>query len=162
MPNILSVIDLDAIEARLKAATPGPWQRGSHYDVVTSSRSEGWLVADCGTADSPDEASANVAFIAHAAADIARLLAEVRRLHQLVQIPKIAKWLPWYNESNGYRISTLTVNGYDVRAAISCTSDGQWRALVEGRYTDCNDEIEARSRVELWVKAKGYELYDIK
>lgn len=51
--------DLAAIRARLEAATPGPWTAKS-FD--------------------PDDQ-----FIAHAPGDIAALLAEVERLHRLVE-----------------------------------------------------------------------------
>lgn len=55
-------LDLDAIEARLAAATPGPWK------IHLSDE---------------DEDAGNAALIAHAPADLARLVAEVRRLRRL-------------------------------------------------------------------------------
>ncbi|MGW7786008.1 hypothetical protein [Streptomyces tricolor] len=64
-------LDLDAIRDRLDAATEGPWQRSEDYsDILTP---EGDHLASYFKA-------ADGELIAHAPEDIARLLAEVRRL----------------------------------------------------------------------------------
>lgn len=57
-PHELADLDLDAIEARVAAASPGPW-------VITGDN-------PCSNGDGP--------FIAHAREDVPALLAEVRRL----------------------------------------------------------------------------------
>lgn len=81
-------LDLDAIKARLAAATPGPWQ-AQHGDI--------WDTRDDGAPGIPlfranresrswgrryanDEAVANAEFLEHAPSDIAALVAEVERL----------------------------------------------------------------------------------
>lgn len=102
-------LDLDAIEARANAATPGPWgfYDGSNYaDVaadmeVTSPGSysyrekvarledEDYWDDPAHEDDDEEQASqqmaANAAFIAHAREDVPALLAEVRRLADLVR-----------------------------------------------------------------------------
>lgn len=82
-------LDLDAIERRLDAATPGPWHEGDGWvytlpvyedddrlsDVLGMD-----FVDDDRAAAEHDRASRNAQFIAHARTDVADLLAEVRRL----------------------------------------------------------------------------------
>lgn len=83
-------IDLDAIEARVKAATPGPWvdghgwYNGPLFDVVSAS---GRTICGCSTCDRGDgvgEDENNAAFIMHARTDIPAFIAEVRRLRETV------------------------------------------------------------------------------
>lgn len=69
-------LDLDAIKARMEAASPGPWHHGERcvwevYDVVVSDGDDG-----TGGAIHPGDAE----FIAHAREDIPALIAEVERL----------------------------------------------------------------------------------
>lgn len=96
----MSEDDLKAIEARLVAATPGPWEervgigwappyvvwvRCEERRSVMSGEIENMriasIIAECNSATIPN--AANAAFIAHAPEDIAALLAEVRRLRAL-------------------------------------------------------------------------------
>jgi hypothetical protein len=75
-PEPLSVEQLQAIAARVDAATPGPW------------RSEGvWFeIGEPGGHGFDNMASEeDAAFIAHARSDIPRLLAEVERLQTVVE-----------------------------------------------------------------------------
>lgn len=89
--------ELAEIEGRLKAATPGPWQtrEGDPSTVETTASAlepQQREVCDTGFRDSPGgvkECRANARFIAHAPDDVARLLAEVRRLTPAV---KVARW----------------------------------------------------------------------
>jgi hypothetical protein len=70
-------LDLDAIDARAKAATPGPWESvaGGRYVAATQSTSASSMEAIC--ADSgPDDAR----FIAHAREDVPALCARVREM----------------------------------------------------------------------------------
>ena len=77
---------LPSIEARLEAATPGPW----HIEHMQHSdgRSEIWVQPedehawsfDCNTYQPSDIDRANADFIAHAPEDIRRLVEEVKRL----------------------------------------------------------------------------------
>ena len=71
-------VDLDKIRALLASVagfTPGPWRRDG-FDVVPARLpSEGWQIADCGTANSPDSAPYNTDLIA-AAPDLHRELTE--------------------------------------------------------------------------------------
>ena len=78
------MLDLDAIKARLAAATPGPWEEereGGGYPTgvvygpdctVTSCDSEPGTIHQC----------TNAIFIANAPSDIAALVAEVERLNE--------------------------------------------------------------------------------
>lgn len=73
-------LDLDAIQARIAAATPGPWAESGIGDY-------GWGVGSPAEhiveADDSEQGRANAAFIAHARTDVERLVAEVRRLRAL-------------------------------------------------------------------------------
>ncbi len=84
-------LDLDAIEARLKAATPGPWGWSAEDASMTSLTGPDELeqhvlsvtaCAECTTREArclgPREPDADL--IAHAPTDLAALVAEVRRL----------------------------------------------------------------------------------
>lgn len=71
---------LDAIAARLEAATPGPWQAVTDNDGRTKEHavwSERFLIAEC-IQTKPD-----ADLIAHAPADLAVLLAVVREVAAL-------------------------------------------------------------------------------
>lgn len=89
--------ELCAIQGRLTKATPGPWVHSQHGCYVIlgykpeKKRIDGYGADDhvCVLDDgdhhqyrSEDEQLANAALIAHAPTDIARLLAEVRRLNK--------------------------------------------------------------------------------
>ena len=76
-------LDRDAIQARLDAATEGPWMTtqdtGTHVVYVNSTSPKGQTYSSVlWNADWATEADAE--FIAHAPADVAALLAEVHRL----------------------------------------------------------------------------------
>lgn len=83
-----ATLDLDAIEARCNAATPGPWEIS--YGCEEESRYRWRAVGpphevvendagyDDGSAESASEDDAK--FIAHARTDVPLLIAEVRRL----------------------------------------------------------------------------------
>ncbi len=86
MPNMHKPLDLDAIEARANAATPGPWEVEEYVGVLESTSvldrvsepTHDWerrIIAS----SLPDE-PADAAFIAHARTDVPALIAEVRRL----------------------------------------------------------------------------------
>lgn len=68
--------ELNAIEARCKAATPGPWLGDSGRDIVVRDGGD-WVSVF-------DYKAPNAEFIAHARADLPGLLAEVRRLQRLL------------------------------------------------------------------------------
>lgn len=67
--------ELDAIEARLNAATPGPWVADPDRYSTPVTTMENCLI--CAPGHSRD-----AEFIAHAPKDIRLLLDEVRRLHK--------------------------------------------------------------------------------
>lgn len=76
-PDPGSLLDLDAIERRTGAATPGPWtaeHRG--FDVYETQTDHGDVVAEAGLSTN------DAAFIAAARSDVPALVAEVRRLRQ--------------------------------------------------------------------------------
>jgi len=85
--------DLDAIEARAAAATPGPWDDlrvGWSGDPGVPRSYEAQLCNRDGTAvvilthDGSTEAHANAAFVAHSRSDVPSLVAHVRRLEALL------------------------------------------------------------------------------
>lgn len=91
--------DLEAIKARLAAASEGPWNSnairmatGEPYPAVYGpSPLQGFpdeiRIADCDThCLSEDICLANAKFIAHSPADIAALIAEVERLRSIIEI----------------------------------------------------------------------------
>ena len=91
MPS--SELDLAAIEAREKAATPGPWSADptgsvcADVDLRSDARGETILpqvgpmeVAECYRSESPGERGNNAEFIAHARTDVPSLLAKVAEL----------------------------------------------------------------------------------
>ena len=74
--------DLAAIEARANAATPGPWF-SSGPNLNTNPHVfelDYWNGGD----DAIKHANRNAVFIAHARNDIPRLIAEVRRLREII------------------------------------------------------------------------------
>lgn len=82
-------IDIEAIEARLAAATPGEWKAGRMDTESYDGNGYGPYKNVYGGPDGETAARgegpncrANAAFIAHAPADIAALLAEVKRLRE--------------------------------------------------------------------------------
>lgn len=66
------MLDLDAIEARANAATPGPWRVGATYDPEIN--------VDVTNADGNLVGPKDEDFIAAAREDVPALVAEVRRL----------------------------------------------------------------------------------
>jgi len=93
----MSELDLDAIEARAKAATPGPWKVTGATIVwspiakaVIAEASElrptackyvEFTKVELGSPDF-DEVCANAAFIYHAREDVPALIAELRKLRE--------------------------------------------------------------------------------
>jgi hypothetical protein len=88
----VSDAELAAIEARVQAASPGPWRSWiegrDHYggdDVVSTASGEFYFYVRTYLEDRPIEenrrqSTADQDFIAHARDDLPRLIAEVRRL----------------------------------------------------------------------------------
>jgi hypothetical protein len=84
----VTALDLDAIEARANAATPGPWVIGDgHFDNLNPD--DDWPVRGADgipLCTSPDDGvrgghlKADAEFIANARGDVPVLVAEVRRL----------------------------------------------------------------------------------
>jgi len=75
--------ELQAIEARERAATPGPWNGvGKGFETYIEARNS--TVVTSAYIDDED-----VAFVVHARSDVPALLAEVRRLQGLI---KQAEW----------------------------------------------------------------------
>lgn len=76
-------LDLDSIEARANAATPGPWctdsweiYQGTEYEPGISE----WIGETCRGMTTPAQDRADAAFIAAARTDVPALVAEIRRL----------------------------------------------------------------------------------
>lgn len=82
-------LDLDEIEARVAAATPGPWwafsdgpESGDHWYVASGSEAVAHIHSDDGRNE--DARQPDAEFIAQARDDVPALVAEVRRLRGLV------------------------------------------------------------------------------
>ncbi len=76
------MLDLDAIEARAEAATPGPWREpknglGLGWTIFPKN-SKGWSIATCDSGTDAD-------FIAHARTDVPALVAELRVAREVVE-----------------------------------------------------------------------------
>lgn len=74
-------LDLDAIEARANAATPGPWCTDSWeiYQGTEYVAGAEWIGETC-RAGEMDDSRADAEFVAAARTDVPALVAEVRRL----------------------------------------------------------------------------------
>jgi len=79
MSEPLTDADLDAIERRANAASPGPWKSQLGRSAVWAQK-DGVRVADCRGSFRINE---DVAFIAAARMDVPALIVEARRLHSL-------------------------------------------------------------------------------
>ncbi|WP_036391697.1 DUF6085 family protein [Micromonospora chokoriensis] len=82
-------LDLDAIEARVLAATPGPWRAsigtirgvdGVHEQVVTDSSDGFDVVAMTGRMDEHPRSTLDAEFIARSRDDVPAMVAEIKRL----------------------------------------------------------------------------------
>lgn len=79
---------LAEIEARLKAATPGPWQASAASHVIQTNHltRDVWHICTTDTGfHQMEEWAANAKLIANAPQDLADLIAEVKRLEQKVK-----------------------------------------------------------------------------
>ena len=119
-------LDLDAIEARVNAATPGPWwveQVGDFGDksaVIECVRWRGYLNTLHLGEDTP-----TAEFIAHAREDVPALVAEVRSLRAKVAAVEAVEdswsrrtlpWPAWPHVHHWLR---------DLRAALATTGEGE-------------------------------------
>ena len=139
-------IDLEAIEARAKAATRGPW-----YE-------EGWFTEN-EDGDYVEIEPADAAFTAHAREDIPALLAEVKRLNaENEAMQSIAR----HAEELDEQLAAVTaerdaaVNDlrgkcqYCVRQPMRRLSDGQLDALCATcqEYNKCNWKYRGAGKEE--------------
>ncbi|MEH0552538.1 hypothetical protein [Streptomyces sp. B21-101] len=83
MTNHTTALDLDDIETRANAATPGPWctdsweiYQGTEYEPGLSM----WIGETCRGTTDLEQDRADAAFVAAARTDVPALLAEIRRL----------------------------------------------------------------------------------
>lgn len=79
-------LDLDAIETRANAATPGPWEEHADYGPHFYAYLRGPYLRGVGTLNfgEGEEADADREFVKHAREDVPALVAEVRRLRARV------------------------------------------------------------------------------
>ncbi|MFR9794274.1 hypothetical protein ACL07V_37570 [Streptomyces sp. MB22_4] len=83
----MTQLDLDAIEARANAATPGPWTTDG-WEIYQGDGNSApdlmkWVGETC-RADDYDGSQNDAAFIAHARTDVPAMAAEIRRLRARV------------------------------------------------------------------------------
>lgn len=76
----MTEIDLAAIEARVQAATPGPWHQDGYYLCGPGEDSK---LAELFLED--EQCDANMSFIAHAITDIPLLIAHVKELEAALE-----------------------------------------------------------------------------
>ena len=79
---MITETELNEIEARANAATPGPWEAAG-WDVrtkITADDQRGYLITSCQPSAFPENGAANTEFLSHARTDVPALVAEVRRL----------------------------------------------------------------------------------
>ena len=75
------MLDIDLIEARANAATPGPWSEA--WDGEIHATSDDWELVL--RVPEGDDRPADCAFVANAREDVPALIAEVRRLRAVVE-----------------------------------------------------------------------------
>lgn len=82
------MIDLDAIEARAKAATPGPWRVNPRVEADPGETDgHGWLAGPPAAIEYEAALfNRDADFIAAAREDVPALIAEVRRLRSVVDM----------------------------------------------------------------------------
>jgi hypothetical protein len=126
----LTDADLDAIEARLDAATPGPWHveddHATENQIWTERRWEaggGASVVDAG-----GMGPADADLIAHAPNDLRALLAEVRRGRR---IEAAARRVDAWMAQDRYTQLEKVDGGFDLRAALAEEPDEFRAALME-------------------------------
>ena len=137
---------LEQIEARANAATPGPWDYdGMHNEIHAYVAKEAWLIIcdEYVVGDGPtlDEfghhENANFRFIAHARADIPRLIAEVRALRTQVAIGRLAQeYVVAVNAE--YEVETL---GLD-QEAFEAEWDRRWD-VADAAYARLQEKVDA-------------------
>lgn len=79
---MITETELTDIEARVNAATPGPWEAVG-WDVrtkITADDQRGYLIASCQPSAFPENGARNAEFLSHTREDVPALIAEVRRL----------------------------------------------------------------------------------
>ena len=118
---------LNEIQARLSAATPGPWEHGHHWD------SSEWIKGGIGgrkfrpASDTTYEwlpTSADAEFIANAPADVAFLLAELRKARESLERVEGLTLDPEHYDSRGPSNGYVSVD--DIRAAVAAANrDGR-------------------------------------
>jgi hypothetical protein len=96
--------ELNAIEARANAATPGPWELGEHEILAAHSAV---VVAGAGCCD-PVRLDADANFICQARTDAPALVAEVRRLRAALIQAAVA-----LDETCGWASHEPTAEGQD-------------------------------------------------
>jgi len=75
--------DLNEIEARCNAATPGEWKaKFQHHKTIVRSLDPGGMLDVCIVQPWMTHEEPNAIFIAHSRTDIPKLIAEVRRLRE--------------------------------------------------------------------------------
>lgn len=131
--------ELDAIEARANAATPGPWGAhgcGSTHDLVLGD-GEKYLqiahtrsVGGCGMIWNEAQITANAAFIAEARQDIPALVAEVRR--QSAEVFRLRGAITdMLIHAEGTRSFLVQEDAYGARPNLRALSDVGMNALAE-------------------------------
>ena len=136
------MIDIEAIKARLAAATPGPWRHGPETDAKVGNvvdfgppPTAPFAVLYCAdTRDARAQRLHDADLIAHAPTDIAALLAEVRRLTPTAKPPPEPKVATWTTVEGRPNMRVLVCGGREV-AHYDHSGFGLWFVNVYGHGT---------------------------
>jgi hypothetical protein len=125
-------LDLDQIEARANAATPGPWEEYPEYGPHFYAYLRGSYLRGVGTLSFGDgeDAEADREFVKHAREDVKAMAAEIRRLRARVAELEEERRLEWLTQGTTPHTPRLCKCGHShhahrVPAPHSCFAHGQ-------------------------------------
>lgn len=138
-------LDIDAIEARAKAATPGPWQCFPHYDAKFHHIKANFIVAPVeaptGKTDTGYTAEGvpveEAIFIAHARQDVPALVEEDRMLRAEVEQLKADRG-KWRRVADDLRIKGK--NLADAHGQIAFNAGGGY-VIREQQWLDADEHL---------------------
>ena len=143
-------IDLEAIEARANAATPGKWKAKTNRHPECSGEAWGWIdgpVENWCWTDRRAHSRADAEFIANAHQDIPALIAEVERLTNICKAQKASCSLVKTVEAAGLKdkVEQLTAQ----IASVTAERDAAVEDLRKNRARKC-DCCAYAGRSERW------------
>ncbi len=153
--------DLDAIEARAAAATPGPWERTGNWWVSQAGQqwSNGFIAhingpRTSGLSASHHDPAADFAFIAHARTDVPAMAAELRELR--AEVPKVRGFEELYSRAHAIAVDyalALEKGQAEVIGAEAARRGWQARELTYQAELE-KAQAEAGALREAWENAE--------